>query len=164
MDDVVMGRLEQENVELARPMTESDFISRIDCAFPYEDEEASAALVHEASQISTNACFMIGEELSRPPRSASPSIEGRLRTLSLLRKCFEHPMRDAVLGIVELRIRGGTISLDHALGLLQAIEPHRNQFCAMNIVYFACDAMEEDLIDSEWNRIRDRWNATDASD
>src|SRR5262245_56133969 len=107
-------------------MTEEEFISRIDCAFPYEDEAAGAALMVEASQISSNSSFMIGEELSRLPRRAraTTSSEVLLRLLTLLRRSFEHPIRDMVLDVVDLRIRGGGLGLEQALELLKAIEPH----------------------------------------
>jgi hypothetical protein len=137
-------------------MDERAFISRIDCAFPY-DVESGLLLIREATQISTNACFMIGEELSRPPRSAVAPVDVRLHLLALLRQAFEHPLRDPILDAVATRIRGDGIELDAALALARQLEPYVNQLCALNIVYFACEGDEEQLMDAECDRIRERW-------
>ncbi|MEI8256494.1 MAG: hypothetical protein WCJ30_12540 [Deltaproteobacteria bacterium] len=143
-------------------MTESGFISRVDCAFPYEDEAAAHGLIVEACGISTNACFMVAEELSRPPRSVRAPVETRLRLLAVLRQGFEHPLRDRVLAVAEAQIRGGCVGLADALALLREIAAHRHQHCALNIVYFACDEDVDDVLDAECTRIRDGWAAADT--
>lgn len=139
-------------------MTETDFISEIDCAFPYENEAAGLELARKAFQISANACFMVGEELSRPPMSVPAPAEIRLRVLALLRGGFAHPLRDKVLDVAELRICGASIRVDGALALLREISDYRHQYCAMNIVYFACDDVDG-RVDAECERIRAEWDA-----
>lgn len=138
-------------------MTEQDFFDSVDCKFPYDDEAAGAELVREACRISANACFMIGEELSRPPRSVVAPIDVRLRILALLREGFEHPIRDKVLDVVATRISGGSLGFDETLALMREIEPFRNEYCAMNIIYFACDEDFDVQLDAEYTRIRSQW-------
>ena len=138
-------------------MNEKEFIAGIDRRFPYEDESAAIALVDEASRISPNACFMIGEELSRPPRSAAPGVDSRLRVLAHLRKAFDHPLRNHVLDVVELRVRGGGLSVSDAVATLGEVGAFPGQYCAMNIVYFACDADGSAELEDEYDQILQRW-------
>lgn len=140
-------------------MTEEEFVRQIDCQFPYQDERAGLALVEEASKVSPNACFMIGEELCRPPHDAAPDVDSRLRVLARLRQAFDHPLREPVLEVVELRIRGGDLPVRDALTLLRRIGAYPGQYCAMNIVYFACDQDSSGELDEECDEIRECWSA-----
>jgi hypothetical protein len=137
-------------------VTEQEFSSKIDCAFPYDDEAVASNFVREACQISANACFMVGEELSRRPSGSAASVDVRLRLLILLRSGFEHPLRDRVLDVVAAQISGERLPLRGALALLREIATHRHQYCAMNIVYFACDDVD-DQIEAGCARIRTLW-------
>jgi hypothetical protein len=141
---------------LGRRVAEEEFVAKIDCAFPYGDEEAASNLVKEACQISANACFMVGEELSRPPRGVAASVEVRLRLLALLRGGFEHPIRDRVLDVVAARISGRKLHIENALALLREVAPHRYQYCALNIICISCDDIDDQL-DAEYTRIRALW-------
>jgi hypothetical protein len=82
-----------------------------------------------------------------------------LRLLRLLRQSFEHPLGDLVLDVVETRIRGGSIGVDDALAMHRQVEPHPNQYCAMNIVCFACDEDAGGVLEVECDRIGRRWQS-----
>jgi hypothetical protein len=143
----------------AGSMNEDEFISMVDCAFPYEDEAEARRLIALAPAISSNACFMVAEELSRPPGGARATSEVRLGLLHQLRSAFDHPLREAVLAVAEKAILGGNIDLPAARALLGQVRLYPNQFCAMNVVYFACSYMESDNLDDECEQIREQWGS-----
>lgn len=141
-------------------MTEVEFINQIDCRFPYTDEAVAFALVDQAARISVNACFMIGEELCRPPISVNAPAEMRLAILLRLRSAFQHPLRDRVLDAAEAAIRGQVVNSRDALAILQEAGQYRGQYCALNIVCACCGSTGEDEIQSEYESIVQRWEAT----
>jgi len=49
-------------------MTEQEFISSIDCNFPYEDIALAKELILQARSISPNAVFMVLHEILRAPK------------------------------------------------------------------------------------------------
>ncbi len=59
-------------------MNESEFITHIDCHFPYQDRQEASRLIDLACQLSPDAAFMVAHELARPPQSKLRRYRGKL--------------------------------------------------------------------------------------
>lgn len=61
-------------------MDESEFISRIDCEFPYKSKTRAHELITQARSISENASYAVLNEIIRPlfGENISPSIKSEL--------------------------------------------------------------------------------------
>ena len=85
--------------------TEADFISSIDCRFPYHDPSTACELVTRSCEISPNAALMVAYELSRPPRYANSPTKERLYLLTQLKSRLLHPLADSILTLAQRLIR-----------------------------------------------------------
>ena len=85
-------------------MNEAEFISSVDCCFPYDDREAALQAISEACTICPNTAFTVAHELARVPWSESVSKDVLLGLLSELSDHFNHPLKDLVLGITKRMI------------------------------------------------------------
>ncbi len=139
-------------------MTESDFISLIDCRFPYHDSAEAERLIARGCSISPNAAFMVVDELVRVPASATVTPETRLALLQQVDAHFEHPLKDLVLAVAAQSIRGTGLSLPQAIANMHAIAPFPNQYCALSVVYSSANEPWEE-VDSLFNQIVERWSA-----
>ncbi len=138
-------------------MTESDFISLIDCRFPYHDSLEAERLIVLGCSISPNAAFMVVDELLRVPVSVTVTPERRLALLQHVDTHFKHPIKDLVLAVAEQSIRGTGQSLLQTIANMHAIAPFPNQYCALSVVYSSANEPWEEL-DSLFNQIVERWN------
>lgn len=138
-------------------MTEQDFISLIDCRFPYDDFTEAERLITVGAAISINAAFMVVEELTRVPASISVTTTRRLELLQLAGGHFEHPLKALILDIAEQVMRGSGLSLPQTIGGMHAVAAFPNQYCALSVVYSAADQPWEE-IDRLYELIVEQWS------
>ncbi len=140
--------------------TESEFISAIDCQFPFGDQAVASELIREACQISPNAAYMVAHELARPPASDETPSMIRLRLLDQLEDAFEHPLKGLVLGVTRRMIQGELIGADECLGAMRTVGTYKNMYNALAIVcsagYSGDDAMQIDRI---YDELVAKWRA-----
>jgi hypothetical protein len=137
-------------------MTESDFISSIDCNFPYQDAARARQLTEEACLISTNAAFAVVDEISRPPKGAfaEPALSTELFLLVELR--LSHPLVQPILALARKIVQGKTVSVSESLFVLRQVERFPGELAALSVAYFACDDIDG-VADTELKRIRTAW-------
>lgn len=139
-------------------MTEQEFISLIDCCFPYHDQDEASRLIVLGCSISSNAAYMVVEELARVPVSVKVSSE---RLLSLLREIdshFKHPVKKLVTDIATRMIHGDLLTLSETLSAMREVAAFRNQYCALNTIYFSGREPWED-VDILHDEITCRWKS-----
>lgn len=142
-------------------MTEEEFEREIDCRFPYADEGHAKDLIDLGLTISTNATFIVLEEICRPPRSAEVTAPKLQDYASYWRSKIEHPLADPILRCARSLIKGQKVPTAEALGIMNAVAEYPDQFGALNIVYFACEDVDE--ADRKSDEILDRWQVLRAS-
>ncbi len=144
-------------------MNESEFISRIDCNFPYYDHQEASRLIDLSCQISTNAVFMVAFELACPPfRKMKSTKIVRLDLLNELDQKFEHPIKSMIFSICRKMIRGQRVTGDEALEALDNLKDYQDQYCAASIAagyaYFNSDEESYDeLIEARHEELIQLW-------
>ena len=139
-------------------MTEREFVSLIDCCFPYHDQAGADRLIVLGCSISSNSAFMVVEELVRVPASVTVTAERRLSLLQETGTHFEHPIKDLILDIAQQAIRGSGLSLPQTISAMHAIAAYPNQYCALSVVYFSANEAWEE-IDTLFEQIVEKWKA-----
>ena len=137
--------------------TEAEFIDAVDCRFPYQQEAQAHRLIEEACAISPNAAFMIVHELARRPQGSTADDSTCLALLERLGDRFEHPLRDAVLGVARRMIRGDQLQVHDCVELMRAVSRHRGQFNALAVVYFSCEDSGMKTVDQLHGDIVGNW-------
>lgn len=141
-------------------MNEIEFISQIDCNFPYHDHQEASRLIDLAIQLSSNAAFMVAHELARPPLSKLDKLNEMvlLGLLNELEGKFEHPIKSMIFPICRKMIRGQQVPRDEALAALDHLKDYPGQYSAASIAYFSC-LEESDLeqIDQQYEELIQSW-------
>jgi hypothetical protein len=135
---------------------EEEFLNSIDCCFPYENESQWRALILQGRDISENASFGVLEEISRKPFGSQVSEKEQLAMVGVWEEENKHPLVQPVIEAAKAIITNDLLSVERVLKLLDQVQSYRNQYCAVNIIYFACDDVE-DLADEKWQRIVNSW-------
>ncbi len=120
-------------------MNEADFISSIDCAFPYRRPLQWRRLSASAARISSNAAFMVLHEVCRVPASRRIEHARRLAIIGHLRRRFRHPVLRIVHPAVDSYLSGKRLRPSAAAALMRRLAPHPGQFIALAICYFSAD-------------------------
>lgn len=120
-------------------MNEADFISSIDCAFPYGRPLQWRRLSASAARISSDAAFMVLHEVCRLPASRRVEHAQRLAIIGHLRRRFRHPALRIVDPAVDSYLNGKRLRPSTAATLMRRVAPHRGQFNALAICYFSAD-------------------------
>ncbi|MCK0143955.1 hypothetical protein [Aliiroseovarius sp. F20344] len=139
-------------------MTEADFAGLIDCRFPYNDHDVSIALMDHANAISSNAAFMVLEEIARPVVSAEVSKETRLELIQEWRERTNHPLVSSMAKVARAMVHDKLCSVEDALIQMDQISCFEGNFAALNIVYFSCDDVDGS-VDQANRKIRSEWES-----
>lgn len=139
-------------------MTENEFISAIDCRFPYADTAAASALIVEACALGPNAAFAVADELARPPRGAATSVASRLELLGQLRRRLAHPIAATVLAVAERMVRGHELTVPEAVAALDAVAAFPGMYAALGLVVMSCDDADGDA-DRRYEDIVESWRS-----
>lgn len=137
-------------------MTEAEFSSLIECRFPYRSREESIRLIELACSISTNAAFMVADELARPPRSLRVSKRRREALLGELDSRFEHALKQSVFPIVRRRIAGAELTIPEAVAAIRRIGSHPGQYAALVIAYMSADDVTGE-VDEAYQEVLASW-------
>jgi hypothetical protein len=137
-------------------MNEDEFLDSIDCCFPYEDEGRWRALILQGKEISDNAAFGVLEEISRKPYGNPVSEQAQLTMVAAWEAENKHPLTHSVIEAAKAIVTNQPLSVDRALELLSQAQAYRNQYGALNIIYFACDD-RQGRADEMWHKIVNSW-------
>ncbi|WP_037316228.1 hypothetical protein [Ruegeria halocynthiae] len=137
-------------------MNEVDFSQLIDCRFPYDNASSAEALIRTAKSISTPAMFMLLEEICRPPKGSTASIEDVSRLIETWRKHIDHALADSMANAARTLASGLSYSAPDSLALLEEIAPHQGFYSALNIAYFVCNDAEG-AVEQRADQIRAIW-------
>lgn len=138
-------------------MNETDFISSIDCRFPYNDENKWINIMSRAIAISPNAMFMVLHELCRVPASANISQEKLLNIITEWENIFEHSAKEFVVEAGKAIIQNCLFSESKTVDYLKKIEPFDGQYNALTIIYFASNDFT-DKIEQYYSEILNQWS------
>jgi hypothetical protein len=139
-------------------MNESEFISHIDCAFPYNDLPEWQRLVRLGATLSANAAFMVLHEICIPPRSAQVTSTQQLEMIDYWSSRFSHPLANQIRAVAIGRIAGERLDIDAASRVFKLVADHPGQYNALNIVYFSCGEFDE-LTEQFKSAVTNRWQA-----
>jgi hypothetical protein len=137
-------------------MTESDFISNIDCDFPYASSLKWRKILKSSVSFSANATFMVLHELCRPPKSAASSSFQRTVIRQHLYKYFRHPLKSKLEKIISSQINGETVSVAVAAKAMRCVAAYPNQYNALAICYFSCND-KSNYIEKLYEGIIEKW-------
>lgn len=120
-------------------MTESEWIERIDCRFPYRRSIEWRRLSAQAARISSNAAFMVLHEVCRPPRSVRLDEADAAVIVRHLRRRFRHPLLRVLAPAVEARICGTDLRVSTAARLMRKVAAYQGQYSTLAICYFSAE-------------------------
>ncbi|WP_170515338.1 hypothetical protein [Ruegeria atlantica] len=138
-------------------MNEAEFSKSIDCSFPYANREEAIELIDTSLSISTNAAFMVLEELCRPPEGMAVAKETLLDFIDVWSKKVDHPLARLVVPIARLMVEGNYLSGREAEKVAKSIAAFKGQYSALNIAYFSSDDTDESL-ETVIHEVRERWD------
>lgn len=138
-------------------MTEAEFISLVDCRFPYHDSQEARRLITLGCSISDNAAFTIVHELVCIPASQSIPTAVRLDLLQEFDKQFEHPLKELITNVAKRRINGEELPLPEVLVAIREIQPFRNQYQALNVITMSAAEEAWDAMDELGDEIKQHW-------
>ena len=138
--------------------TESEFISAIDCCFPYEDTALATSLIEEGCKLSPNAAYMVVFELAQRPSNSTTPDAVCLQLLDVFDDLFTHPLKELVLGIARRMICSEPIGTEECVNAMRRIGSEKGLYNALSIPYFAgYDENDEDKIDRVYDEIIADW-------
>lgn len=142
-------------------MNEEEFLNSIDCCFPYENESQWKALILQGNAISENASFGVLQEIARKPFGNQVSEKAQLAMVDSWEAENEHPLAKSVIEAAKAIITDNLLSVEKVLELLSQVQAYRNQYSALNIIYFACDDVKgstdkkrQEIVNSWFARLR----------
>ena len=137
-------------------MQEHEFITSIDCCFPYDDPLAWRRIVVLAPRISPNAAFMVLHELCRPPRSIDLPEKNARHIMKHLYRHFRHPLKSTISKAINAHITGQNLSVEKAGHLMRKVGAFPGQYNALSICHFSADDRMGKL-DDLYDRIIENW-------
>jgi hypothetical protein len=138
-------------------MTEAQFISSIDCKFPWGNQRKMRTLVSQALKISPNAVFMVYWEIGHPGHNVRTSSSERYDMLEYLEERFVHPLSGLASWLVRQRIAGDKISVSRAKAAIQKVAKFPGCYNALNLACSSCDYDESETIDKLDAVVRKDW-------
>lgn len=141
--------------------SESEFISAIDCCFPYDDLAAADSLIREACCLSPNAAYMVVHELARRPRGSRVSDSVCLAHLEMLDRIFKHPVKALVLRLARRMVCSDPVEADECVEAMREIGRYPGMYNALSVAYFAAyfAGVDEGEIDRVYEEILAAWEA-----
>jgi hypothetical protein len=139
-------------------MNEETFISSIDCRFPYEDESQWRELILQGKTISDNATFMVLHEIARKPYGNPVSEKQQLEMVdSWEAENKQHPLAEYVIEAAKAIIVDKPLPIATLLDYMNKVQDYRNQLCALNILCFACDEPDFEVVEEKYWAIVESW-------
>jgi hypothetical protein len=138
-------------------MTEAQFISSIDCRFPWGNQRKMRLLASQALKISPNAVFMVYWEIGHPGHSARMSSSERFDMVGYLEERFVHPLGGLASWLVRQRIAGVKISVSRAKAAIRKVAKFPGCYNALNLACSSCDYDETETIDRLGDAVRKEW-------
>jgi hypothetical protein len=137
-------------------MSESEFIERIDCRFPYRRQMEWRRLSARAARISANAAFMVVHEACRPPRSVELGADQARAIVSHLRRRFRHPLLRVLAPAIQAHISGRELRPSKAASLMRKVAAHADQYNALALCYLCADD-SAGVLDQIYNQVVSKW-------
>lgn len=131
-----------------------NFIEKIDCKFPYNDQSESFQIIDEATKIGSEAVYAVVHEVVRVPKSQAITVELGELYLNRLYSGFKHPLKSLVFGIANSLISKRPVSESEVIAALNAIKSYPGNYSALNVAYFACWSQE---VDDLYTKITTSW-------
>ncbi len=141
---------------LGLAMQEHEFISSIDCSFPYKAPVEWRRIVVRAPRISSNAALMVVYELCRPPRSVDLPKEKTRLILEHLYRHFRHPLKSVLGRAIEAHITGKELSVEKAGHLMRKVAAYPGQYNVLSICYSSANDKQGKL-DELYDQITESW-------
>ena len=139
-------------------MAEASFANQIDARFPYDDLRVGLGLAEQGCAISSNAAFMVAEELARPPYGASAPRSHRLAVLDRIAELDRHPLCPLIVQVTRRQIDGEELPVAEAISVMKEIAAYPGQYAALSIAYFACDDVDGEA-DAVFEEVRSSWSS-----
>jgi hypothetical protein len=144
-------------------MSETDFISLIDCAIPYDKPVVWKRLVTLAPRISSNTAFMVVHEVCRVPLSRAISRAQSENILKHLFRRFRHPALRVLRPAIEAYLEGTSLRSVQASALMRRVAPYRNEYNALALCYFSAQDTERGDMERTYQSIVSEWKAKEAA-
>ncbi len=138
-------------------MSETEFIERIDCQFPYGSPIKWRRLSAEAARISPNAAFMVLHEVCRPPRSVAISPRQAAAIIRHLRSRFRHPLWRVTESAVQAYVSGRQLRQSKAAFLMRRVAAYSDQYNALALCYL-CANDRSGLLDHTYKQVVAKWS------
>jgi hypothetical protein len=152
--------MSNNNAELER-----NFISRIDCRFPYHDRALSLALITEGQAISLNSAFTVLREICLKPLSVHITRSEQHELIEKWAESFQHPLKAPVLLCARSIVENQPLPWREAVSIMELIAEFDGQYQALGIACSSgsCDDDDGDTgLDAAYDRIINMWNERNA--
>jgi len=139
-------------------MNESEFISLVDCAFPYGRPTRWRQLSATAPRISSNAAFMVLHEVCRVPRSVPMDQARSEAMISHLRRRFRHPALRVIEPAIRSYLAGTKLRPSTAAALMRKVAVHTGEYNALALCHFIAYDDRNGVLERTYQHITSRWN------
>src|SRR5262245_25076701 len=108
--------------------SEEEFLTAIDCRFPFDDRRRASDLIEEGCRLSSNAGFALVDEILRPARGVVAPAEYRQDLLRHVFGLLRHPLVEVIRPLAERLVSGGEATVEEALAIMRRVAEHRGQY------------------------------------
>jgi phosphate uptake regulator len=119
-------------------MTETDFIERVECNFPYDNFDLASEIISQAGDVSQNAVYLVLHEILRAPPTIKPQAKELF--LQMWQTDYEDdPIFRFIHRCIPAYMKQELVSVDIVVKLIEQMATHTGQIYALSLLYFACD-------------------------
>jgi hypothetical protein len=105
--------------------------------------------------------FVALEEICRPPKGTFVLPDQQREMLVYWRACIDHPLAETVTYCAQSMIDGKHLPVERVIQIMSMISGYVGQYGALNIAYFSCDDVHEEM-EPHYQKIIADWNAASA--
>lgn len=142
------------------------FSEKIDCKFPYNDEDQSSRLILEGRSICLDADFLVLKEICSKGRSVQVTRKRQHELVDEWAAGFKHQLKEPLLRCARLQIDGKKLPWREAVSLMAEIGQFNAQYAALSIVYFAGESDSDEgeaELEAGYERICRVWSEENAN-
>ena len=141
-------------------MNEEDFLSSINCKFPYEDKEACLSLIDKSVSISDNASYAVLEAICCKPFMHPIKTKDQLELIDAWKKRNTHPSMENIIEAAIACVHSPDgLPEDKVIRYMDELAPFKNQHKALMILYSSIENTTSGAYQDKFNEIRGLWKS-----
>ena len=135
-------------------MNEEEFLSLINCKFPYEDKQACLELIDKSVSISDNASYAVLEAICCRPFMHPIKAKEQLELIEAWRIKNNHPgMENIIEAAIACVSKPEGLPEDKVLRYMDEVAQYKRQYKALMILYSSIENTTSGAYQDKYNEI-----------